>query len=63
MQAKIKHVCSEALLKISPTREERKRMLALAKDLEEKVARSAAKRGVEAVVRVEGSVAKDTWLK
>jgi tRNA nucleotidyltransferase (CCA-adding enzyme) len=63
MQAKIKHVCSEVLLKISPSAAERKRMLALAKDLERKVARSAAKRGVEAVVRVEGSVAKDTWLK
>ncbi len=63
MQAKIKHVCSEALLKISPTPEERKKIMALAKDLERKVANSAAKRGIEAVVRVEGSVAKDTWLR
>jgi tRNA nucleotidyltransferase (CCA-adding enzyme) len=63
MQAKLKQVCSEALLKISPSAEERKRIMALAKDLEEKVARSAAKRGIDAVVRVEGSVAKDTWLK
>jgi tRNA nucleotidyltransferase (CCA-adding enzyme) len=63
MQAKIKHVSSEVLLKISPTAEERKKIMELAKDLERKVARSAAKRGIEAVVRVEGSVAKDTWLK
>jgi len=63
MQAKIRHVCSQTLLKISPTTEERKKILALAKDLEQKVARSAAKRGIDAVVRVEGSVAKDTWLK
>jgi tRNA nucleotidyltransferase (CCA-adding enzyme) len=61
--AEIKHVCSEVLLKISPTSEERKRIHALAKDLVEKVAFSAKKRGVEAVVRVEGSVAKDTWLR
>jgi tRNA nucleotidyltransferase (CCA-adding enzyme) len=63
MQAKIKHVCSQILLKISPTAEERKKILAIAKELERKVAVSAKKKGVEAVVRVEGSVAKDTWLK
>src|SRR4030065_2673287 len=63
MQAKIKHVCSQVLLKISPTAEERKKILAIAKELERKVAISARKKGVEAVVRVEGSVAKDTWLK
>ncbi len=50
-------------MKISPTAEERKKIMVLAKDLEQKVSRSAAKRGIEAVVRVEGSVAKDTWLK
>jgi len=63
MQPKIKHVCAEVLLKISPNAEERKKIMALAKDLEQKVAFSAAKRGLEAVVRVEGSVAKDTWLR
>src|SRR4030066_318847 len=63
MQAKIKHVCSQVLLKISPTAEERKKILAIAKELEQKVAVSAKKKGIEAVVRVEGSVAKDTWLK
>ncbi|HJW65323.1 MAG TPA: CCA tRNA nucleotidyltransferase [Candidatus Bathyarchaeia archaeon] len=63
MQAKIKHVCSQVLLKISPTAEERKKILAIAKELERKVAVSAKKKGIEAVVRVEGSVAKDTWLK
>ena len=63
MQAKIKHVCSEVLMKINPTQEERKKVEKLAKDLERKVASSAAKKGIEAVVRVEGSVAKDTWLR
>ncbi len=51
------------MLKISPTAEERKKILAIAKELERKVAVSAKKKGIEAVVRVEGSVAKDTWLK
>src|SRR5512136_994937 len=63
MQAKIKHVCSEVLLKINPTAEERKKIIALAKDLERKVAVAAEKKHVDAVVRVEGSVAKDTWLR
>lgn len=63
MQAKIKHVCSQVLLKICPSAEERKKILALASELEQKVAASAKKRNIEAVVRVEGSVAKDTWLR
>lgn len=63
MQAKTKHVCSQVLLKISPTTEERKKILALAKELERKVSVSAKKKGVEAIVRIEGSIAKDTWLK
>lgn len=63
MRAKIKHVCSQILLKISPTIEERKKVLMLAKDLEKKVAASAKKRDIETIVRVEGSVAKDTWLR
>ena len=50
-------------MKINPTQEERKKVEKLAKDLERKVASSAAKKGIEAVVRVEGSVAKDTWLR
>ena len=62
-QNQIKRVCSEVLEKISPTKADRKKIEALAKELERKVASSAAKKGIEAVVRVEGSVAKDTWLK
>src|SRR3972149_6701937 len=62
-QSKIKQVCSEVLEKISPTEQDRKRIWALANELERKVASSASKKGIEAVVRVEGSVAKDTWLK
>ena len=63
MQTKIKHVCSEILKKISPNEEERKSILKLATDLENRVSEIARKKGVEAVVRVEGSVAKDTWLR
>src|SRR3972149_9847658 len=63
MATTLDQVCSEILQKINPTKEDRKRVTALAKDLVEKVVVAAKKRGVEATVRVEGSVAKDTWLR
>src|SRR4030066_2356103 len=63
MQDEIDKVCGEVLKRINPSEEDRKRIETLARKLEEKVATAAKKRGVEAVVRVEGSVAKDTWLK
>ena len=63
MAKTLDQVRSEILQKINPTTEDRKKVTALAKDLEEKVAASAKKRGIEATVRVEGSVAKDTWLR
>jgi tRNA nucleotidyltransferase (CCA-adding enzyme) len=62
MQDKVDEVCADVLKRIIPSEEDRKKILTLAKKLEEKVAASAKKKGLEAVVRVEGSVAKDTWL-
>ncbi|HEX9261258.1 MAG TPA: CCA tRNA nucleotidyltransferase [Candidatus Bathyarchaeia archaeon] len=62
-QDKISQVCAEVLKKISPTPKDRKEIESLARELERKVSESAIKRGIEAIVRVEGSVAKDTWLK
>jgi len=63
MQNEIDKICGEVLEKITPTKENRLRIEALAKELEQKVASSCAEHGVKAVVRVEGSVAKDTWLR
>ena len=63
MQDRVDKVCGEVLKRINPSEEDRERIETLARKLEEKVAASAKKRGVEAAVRVEGSVAKDTWLK
>jgi tRNA nucleotidyltransferase (CCA-adding enzyme) len=63
MQKKINRICGEILEKITPTKEDRTRIEALAKELEQKVASSCAEHGVKALVRVEGSVAKDTWLR
>jgi tRNA nucleotidyltransferase (CCA-adding enzyme) len=63
MQKEINKVYEEILEKITPTREERAKIEVLAKELEQKVASACEEHGVKAVVRVEGSVAKDTWLR
>ncbi len=62
MQQKIDAITSEVLEKITPTKANRTKMEALAKNLEHKVALACKEFGVKAVVRLEGSVAKDTWL-
>jgi tRNA nucleotidyltransferase (CCA-adding enzyme) len=62
MQKTLEKVCSDVLGKITPKPEEREKIEALAKALEKKVAEAAAEYGVKATVRLEGSVAKDTWL-
>jgi len=46
-----------------PTEAERKKMLLLARDLESKVEDACEEFGVKAIVRLEGSLAKDTWLR
>jgi tRNA nucleotidyltransferase (CCA-adding enzyme) len=63
MQKEIDKVYSEILEKITPTKEDKAKIEALAKELEQKVASSCAKHNIKATVRAEGSVAKDTWLK
>ena len=62
MQGTLEKVCSDVLEKIKPKPEEREKIEVLAKALEKKVAEAAAEYGVKATVRLEGSVAKDTWL-
>jgi tRNA nucleotidyltransferase (CCA-adding enzyme) len=48
--------------RVTPKKAQRAKIEALAKKLEKKVAEAAKTFGVKAKVRVEGSVAKDTWL-
>jgi tRNA nucleotidyltransferase (CCA-adding enzyme) len=60
---KIGQVTQKILRKITPTQAEKAKMEALARELELKVSEACMELGVEAVVRTEGSVAKDTWLK
>jgi tRNA nucleotidyltransferase (CCA-adding enzyme) len=50
------------LQRITPKPAERARVDALSRKLEQKIADACLSEGITAVVRVEGSVAKDTWL-
>ena len=62
MQGKIEKACTTVLEQVTPKKGERAKIEALAKELEKKVVSASKKLGVETEVRVEGSVAKDTWL-
>jgi tRNA nucleotidyltransferase (CCA-adding enzyme) len=62
MQAKIEALTRQILCEITPTDVQRAKIQALSLQLEQKIVDACKKEGVDAVVRVEGSVAKDTWL-
>jgi len=62
MQERIEKVYTTVLERITPKKGERAKLRALAEKLEKKVVSASKQYGVEAEVRVEGSVAKDTWL-
>jgi tRNA nucleotidyltransferase (CCA-adding enzyme) len=62
MQKEIEAVNRKILKKITPTKQDRAKIEALASKLEQQVAAACKVQGVQATVRVEGSVAKDTWL-
>lgn len=59
----IEAVTKQVLEKITPGKEDRAKVDAITRELEQKVALACKQEGVPAIVRVEGSVAKDTWLK
>jgi tRNA nucleotidyltransferase (CCA-adding enzyme) len=63
MASPLEEVCAEVLKRVNPSESERKKVQALAKKLTEKIEKTAKKKRVEAEVRVEGSVAKNTWLR
>jgi tRNA nucleotidyltransferase (CCA-adding enzyme) len=63
MTLTLEEVCTKVLKKTTPGRKEKRRVLELAEKLKEKVRTAAEEVGIEAEVRVEGSVAKDTWLR
>jgi len=62
MPGEMEEILASVLKRVKPKAKERAEIEALAKKLEKKVAQAAEKLGVKAEVRVEGSVARDTWL-
>jgi tRNA nucleotidyltransferase (CCA-adding enzyme) len=62
MKEKTEQILKAVLQKITPKSGKRAKIRALTKKLERRVRSAAEKSGVVAKVRVEGSVAKDTWL-
>jgi len=62
MQDDMRRVLATVLRRVTPKTDERAKMRALAGKLERKVTLASKQLGVKAKVRVEGSVAKDTWL-
>jgi tRNA nucleotidyltransferase (CCA-adding enzyme) len=63
MDPQLAKVIAKVLKNATPRREERQRIHALASKLTRRVEATAKKAGAKAKVRVEGSVAKDTWLR
>ncbi|MEM2080892.1 MAG: CCA tRNA nucleotidyltransferase [Candidatus Bathyarchaeia archaeon] len=60
---KLEAITQEILRQITPTTEDSAKISALAEQLQQKTMRACDALGVKAAVRVEGSVAKGTWLK
>jgi tRNA nucleotidyltransferase (CCA-adding enzyme) len=63
MASNLEKVLATVKRKTSPSEKETKKVQSLAVTLVERVKTSARRKGIEAQVRVEGSVAKDTWLR
>jgi tRNA nucleotidyltransferase (CCA-adding enzyme) len=59
----LEEICVEVLKRVNPNERERKKIQELVRKLTEKVKEAAKEKEVEADVRVEGSVAKNTWLR
>ncbi|MGD6852292.1 MAG: CCA tRNA nucleotidyltransferase [Candidatus Bathyarchaeia archaeon] len=60
--AEFEALTKQILAKITPKKEERIKVDALSHKIEAQIADACQSEGIDATVRVEGSVAKDTWL-
>ncbi len=63
MQTEIEAVMQQILKKITPKSGDKAKIQAIISELEQKIVSACQQQGVEAIVRVEGSMAKDTWLR
>ena len=62
MENELNLLTKRILEKITPKKEEYAKVDALSRELEQKITLACRQKGVAAIVRVEGSIAKDTWL-
>jgi tRNA nucleotidyltransferase (CCA-adding enzyme) len=62
MQKEAEKISASVLEKVTPGKQKRAEIVALAAKLEERVVSASRKLGIKVEVRIEGSVAKDTWL-
>ena len=62
MENELNALNQRILEKITPKKEEYAKIDALSRELEQKIIKACKQECVEAIVRVEGSIAKDTWL-
>ena len=63
MASSIEDVLAEVLKRVNPSESEQKKVQGLARKLTEKVEEAAKEKGLKTEIRVEGSVAKNTWLR
>ncbi|MDR0319049.1 MAG: nucleotidyltransferase domain-containing protein, partial [Nitrososphaerota archaeon] len=63
MQTELEALNFQVLKKITPTSEEYGKVEALSVKLEQRILEACRQQAVSAIVRVEGSIAKDTWLR
>lgn len=61
--ASLEQILDEVLKRVNPSEAERKKVQDLAKTVTQKVEKATKEWGVKADVRIEGSVAKNTWLR
>jgi tRNA nucleotidyltransferase (CCA-adding enzyme) len=59
----LEEICAQVLKRVNPSESEQRKIRELAKKLTQKVEKAAKEKHLEAEVRVEGSVAKNTWLR
>jgi tRNA nucleotidyltransferase (CCA-adding enzyme) len=63
MASSLEEIIAEVLKRVTPNGSDREDVLSLADKLTRKVREAAKEKGMAAEIRVEGSVAKDTWLR
>jgi tRNA nucleotidyltransferase (CCA-adding enzyme) len=59
----LEEVCALVLKKVTPAPDERRKLLGLTRRLIKRIKNSAKENNLEISIRLEGSLAKDTWIR